>query len=114
MDGCNKFDNAFVLAAALRATGYRKQKIQELVRSCLPLIRTFQKSSKAAILRLAKPQGGNYLNQKATQWVASRNRKKTLRPPRTFDFAQGKLFSTISFHNKENQPHVQNSFGSAI
>jgi hypothetical protein len=43
MDGCNEFDTAFVLAAALRATDYRKQEIQELVLSRLPLIKPFQK-----------------------------------------------------------------------
>jgi hypothetical protein len=43
IDGCNEFDNAFVLAAALRATDYRKQEIQDLMLSRLPLIKPFQK-----------------------------------------------------------------------
>ena len=43
MTGCNEFDNIWVFAAALRATDYRKQEIQELVLSRLPFIKSFKK-----------------------------------------------------------------------
>ncbi|HID11666.1 MAG TPA: hypothetical protein EYP17_10260 [Candidatus Latescibacteria bacterium] len=43
MTGCNEFDNIWVLAAALKATDYRKEGIRELVLSRLPLIEPFRK-----------------------------------------------------------------------
>ena len=43
IDGCNEFDNVFVLAAALRATDYRKQEVEKLVLSRFSLIKPFKK-----------------------------------------------------------------------
>ena len=48
MTGCNEFDNIWVLAAALRATDYRREEIRELVLSRLPLIEPFRKPDEGA------------------------------------------------------------------
>lgn len=43
MTGCNEYDNIWVFACALRATDHRRQEIEELVLSRLPLIEPFRK-----------------------------------------------------------------------